>query len=94
MGYTLIQAKPISYGGIRSLSNVKYIVIHYTGNNGDTAKNNCDFYKNHNTRSAGAHYYADRSGSVYQSIPINRTAWSVGGFYTTEIGRASCRERV
>ena len=36
-------AKPISYGGKRNLNDVKYIVIHFTGNKGDTAKNNALF---------------------------------------------------
>lgn len=89
MGYTLIQAKSVSYGGTRSLSAVKYIVIHYTGNNGDTAKANCNFFRNSNTRSAGAHFFADRSGVVLQSIPLNRIAWSVGGFFTQKNGAGS-----
>ena len=86
MGYTLIQAKSVSYGGTRSLSTVKYIVIHYTGNNNDTAKANCNYFRYTNTRSAGAHYFVDRSGSVIQSIPLNRIAWSVGGFFTQKNG--------
>lgn len=89
MGYTLIQAKSVSYGGTRALSSVKYIVIHYTGNNGDTAKANCNFFKNVNTRSAGAHFFADQAGTVLQSIPLNRIAWSVGGFFTQKNGAGS-----
>ena len=86
MGYTLIQAKSISYGGTRSLLGVRYTVIHYTGNDGDTAKANCNFFRNSNTRSAGAHFFVDRSGTVLQSIPLNRIAWSVGGFFTQKNG--------
>lgn len=86
MSYTLIPARPVSYGGTRSLTAIKYIVIHYTGVSNDTAKNECNFFKNGNTRSAGAHFFCDRSGTVYQSIPMNRTAWSVGGFYTKANG--------
>ncbi len=39
-------AKKISYdySKKRSRKNVKYIVIHYTGNNGDTAKNNATYF--------------------------------------------------
>ena len=86
MAYSLILAKPVSYGGTRALTAIKYIVIHYTGVSNDTAKNECNFFKNGNTRSAGAHFFCDRSGQVYQSIPLNRTAWSVGGFYTQANG--------
>ena len=89
MGYTLIQAKSVSYGGTRSLLGVRYIVIHYTGNNNDTAKANCNFFKYTNTRSAGAHFFCDRSGTVIQSIPLNRIAWSVGGFFTQKNGAGS-----
>lgn len=86
MAYQLIQAKPISYGGTRALSAIKYIVIHYTAGNGDTALAECRYFANGNTRSAGAHFFVDRAGNVIQSIPINRTAWSVGGFYTRANG--------
>lgn len=79
MSYPLILAKPISYGGTRPLSSIKYIVIHYTACKGDTAKNECLCFKNVNQRYAGAHFFADQMGNVYQSVPINRVAWSVGG---------------
>ena len=79
MAYQLVQAKPISYGGTRALSSVKYIVLHYTAGNGDTAMAECRYFANGNTRSAGAHYFVGQAGDVVQSIPINRTAWSVGG---------------
>ena len=79
MAYKLIQAKPISYGGVRPLSAVKYIVIHYTACANDTAKNNCLYFANGNQREAGAHFFADQSGKVYQSIPKQYVAWAVGG---------------
>lgn len=79
-------AKPISYGNKRDLSSIKYIVIHYTGNKGDTAKNNADYFATSNTRAAGAHFFIDKKGIVYKSINMNRIAWSVGGFYTKSNG--------
>ena len=30
-----LSANPGNYGGTRSASEIKYLVIHYTGNNGD-----------------------------------------------------------
>lgn len=74
-------AKPISFGGKRSLEAIKYISIHYTGNKGDTAKNNADYFATGNTRQAGAHFYVDKKGEIWKSINMNRIAWSVGGFY-------------
>lgn len=83
------KAKPVSYGGKRSCSKIKYIVIHYTGNSGDTAKNNLDFYATGNTREAGAHYYVDSAGKIGESIPISYVAWAVGQFFTKKNGAAS-----
>lgn len=57
---------------------VKYIVIHYTANNGDTAENNADYYAN-NEVGASAHYFVDEYDTVYQSVKETDTAWAVGG---------------
>lgn len=84
-----IAAKSISYGSKRNRNNVRYIVIHYTGNAGDTARGNCLFFKNWNTRSAGAHFFVDKRGNIVKSINMNRIAWSVGGFFTKKNGAGS-----
>lgn len=89
MAYPYIKAKSISYGGSRSKKDVKYIVIHYTGNNNDTAKNNASYFHNGNQRYAGAHFFVDQFGSVYQSIPMSLIAWSVGDYVTTANGAGS-----
>ena len=74
------KAKPISYDPKkRKKKNIKYIVIHYTGNVNDTAENNAKYFATSNTREAGAHFFVDQKGKVYKSIPMNRTAWAVGG---------------
>lgn len=73
------QARSCSYGDKRSHSDVKAIVIHYTGNNGDTARGNANYFATSNTRSAGAHFFVDRDGVIYRSIPMDRIAWAVGG---------------
>lgn len=78
-----------SYGGTRSLDSIRYIVIHYTGNKGDTALANARYFATSNTRSAGAHYFVGRDGSVYQSVELNRIAWSVGGVFSTSNGAGS-----
>lgn len=65
-----------NYGSQRSTSNIKYIVIHYTGNDGDSDEGNANYFKN--IRNASAHYFVD-DDSVTQSVPDNYTAWSVGG---------------
>ena len=69
-------AKSISYDAKkkRSRSSVKYIVIHYTGNKGDTAKANASYFATSNARQAGAHFFVDKKGDVYKSVNMNRTA--------------------
>lgn len=75
-----ISAKPISYSSTkRDRERIKYIVIHYTAGNGDTAVNCGNYFKNGNTRAAGAHFFVDQKGNVVKSIDMNRTAWAVGG---------------
>lgn len=77
------KAKPISYDTkcVRSYNHIKYIVIHGTGNIGDTAENNAKHFATNNTRIAGAHYFVDREGLIFKSIPMNKVAWAVGGLY-------------
>lgn len=83
-------AKSISYDSKkRNRNDVKYIVIHYTGNSGDTAKNNATYFANSNTREAGAHFFVGKKGVIYKSINMNRTAWAVGGLYSQADGAGS-----
>lgn len=63
----------------RNKKDVKYIVIHNTGNRGDTAENNANYFKNVNTREAGAHFFIDQNGVIIKSVDLNRVAWAVGG---------------
>lgn len=56
---------------------VQYIVMHYTANNGDTAKNNCDYYHRVGGLQASAHYFVDEYG-VMQSVRESDTAWHCG----------------
>ena len=65
-------AKSVSYGSKRSTSSIKFIVIHFTGNDGDSAKNNANYFATGNTRAAGAHYFIDEGDIVWKSVPVNR----------------------
>ena len=44
-------------GGKRTASGIRYIVIHYTGNDGDTAMNNAKYYAGSVVKTS-AHYRA------------------------------------
>lgn len=60
---------------VGTLSRIKYIVVHYTGNNGDTALANTNYFKSY--RGASAHYFVDET-SIYQSIEDKNIAWHCG----------------
>ena len=57
-------------------SGRKYIVIHYTGNQTDTAKANANYFKTVN-RGASAHYFVDAT-SIYEVVSPSDTSWAVG----------------
>ena len=72
-----IQKKISSYNfSSRKGNSVKYIVLHYTGNEGDTAKNNVDYFYG-GDRNASAHYFVD-DNSIWQSVEESNSAWAVG----------------
>lgn len=70
-------ANRANYGNRRSTSNIKYLVYHYTSNDGDSDENNGKYFHN-NVVKASAHYFVD-DDSVTQSVPDDFVAWSVGG---------------
>ena len=56
---------------------VKYIVMHYTGNKKDTALNNAKYFMN-NDVDVSAHFFVD-DNSIYQSVELRDRAWHCGG---------------
>ena len=77
MKMTVALADKRNFGGKRKLSDVKYLVIHYTGNDGDTAAANARYFQSRIVE-ASAHFFVD-DGGVVQSVPEDCVAWSVGG---------------
>lgn len=65
---------PANHGG--TLKNVQYIVVHWTSNQSDTAKNNADYFARENV-GASAHYFVDEN-EVWASVPENCIAWHCG----------------
>ena len=67
MSYPFIPCKTSNYKKGRT-SEIRFLVIHYTGNNGDTAENNCEYFAS-NVVGASAHYFVDET-SVVRSVPV------------------------
>lgn len=63
----------------RSGNAIKYIVLHYTGNQTDTAKANANYFAGAN-RGASAHYFVDDT-SICQSVEDANAAWHCGKNY-------------
>ena len=58
--------------------DIKYIVIHYTANNGDTSKNNADYFNRVELKNpSSAHYFVDEK-EVWQSVKDTDTAYHCG----------------
>ena len=70
-------ARKENYGNKRSTSDIKYIVIHFTANDGDSDEANGNYFHNRIVK-ASAHYFVDNN-SVTQSVPDDHVAYSVGG---------------
>ncbi len=79
MSYTLKEqlANSGNYGGSRNASQIRYLVYHYTGNDGDKAANNAAYFQQ-NIVKASAHYFVDDT-TVWRSVPDLKVAWAVGG---------------
>lgn len=63
-----------NYSGVRQAT--KYIVVHFTSNRGDTAKNNADYFAREIVK-ASAHFFVDEK-EAWSSVPENMTAWHCG----------------
>lgn len=77
-----IQANRKNYGEKRNKKDIKWIVVHYTANDGDHDENNAKYFQNDlkamGKAVASAHYFVD-DDSITQSVPDSFIAYSVGG---------------
>ena len=84
-----VSCDPSNYRAGRT-QPVRYIVLHYTANNGDTARNNCDYYHRVGGLQASAHYFCDEYG-VMQSVREGDTAWHCGAEAGRRYWHPECR---
>lgn len=75
--YAYVPARTDNRGGRRSPGDIKYLIYHYTANDGDTAAANARYFAQ-NRVGASAHYFVD-DGCVVQSVADYLIAWAVGG---------------
>lgn len=61
----------------RTSRKVSYIVMHYTGNSKDNAKNNAKYFSGTSCK-ASAHFFVD-DAAIYQSVELRDIAWHCGG---------------
>lgn len=78
MNIPFVPADPSNYYSGRGGNSIKYIVVHYTAGNGDTAMNNAQYFHNNSGLQASAHYFVDEH-SVVQSVRDTDGAWHCGG---------------
>lgn len=78
MGYKIKvnYARRENYGSLRDTGNIKYLVFHYTGNDGDSDEANANYFHNRIV-GASAHAFID-DDSVTYSVPAKYVAWAVG----------------
>ena len=61
----------------RTKGAIKYIVLHYTANDGDTARNNLEYYRREPVQKS-AHYFVDPA-EICCSVPWYNPAYHCGG---------------
>jgi hypothetical protein len=68
----------------KKLTELKNIVVHYTGNPRSTADQNWRHFEN-NKPSTSAHFIIGLEGEIIQCMPLDEVAWAVGtdGNYTS-----------
>lgn len=71
------QAHPTNFTVGRNGKKALFLVVHYTANNGDTAKGNTSYFSG-GDRKASAHYFVDESDTVWQTVRDEDTAWHCG----------------
>ncbi len=66
----------VNYTPKNDVSRILYIVVHFTSNDGDTAKGNTQYFHAEN-RGASAHYFVDER-EIWQCVEDGDIAWHCG----------------
>lgn len=76
MSYPVIAANSQNVGSVRLPSDIQYIVIHYIADNGSTAIDEGNYFKN-NIVKTSAHYFVDKT-TIIKSVDDLKVAYSIG----------------
>lgn len=83
---------PYKKYGRRNLSEIKYLVIHHTGNFGQTAEQIAKYHvgKNHISDDGIAgiayHFFINEAGTVYKTNELETVSWHVSNNNTPSVG--------
>ena len=77
-------SNPANFGGTRPLSAIRWLVYHYTANDGDTDEANANYFAGRSV-GASAHYFVD-DDSATRSVFDDRVAYAVGGAKWADCG--------
>lgn len=78
-------AHPGNYGSSRGAGQIKYLVLLYTGDDGDTAAGNVSYYPG-TVAGASSHCFMDNQ-EIFRSVPELTVAWAVGGKKWVDCGQ-------
>ena len=88
----LLEENPYSRPGTK-LKKVKNIFVHYTANQGTSAKQNRSYFANlaeTGERSASAHFIIGYEGEIIQCIPLEEEAYAVKGRNNDSVSIECC----
>lgn len=71
----MIPCNPLNFAVVQNRP-VEWIIVHYTGNNRDTAAGNGKYFRDRNVGTS-AHYFVDEE-EIIQSVPLKCRAWHAG----------------
>lgn len=89
--YGNYQIKHTPYNYSSGNSGRDWIVIHYTGNNTDTAAANANYFYT-GSRGASAHLFVDDT-YIYEVVGLDDTAWAVGRNFGSNNLFGTCNNR-
>lgn len=91
--YNFFDCRNVKYGHDNSIlkqENVKYIILHGTGNVNVSAENHIKWLNDDNaSEQCATHFYVDPSG-IYQALDLNTVSWNCKGLNSESVSVEIC----